>query len=148
MSNKNKNTKKATTTSEQDAVVATASTTEVTAVIEPVATVTEPVAEVTAPVAEVTAPVAEETASVAEVTAPVAAKTKDSLKIGKGKQLPEFLKFTHPDGRVLQFKIASKGLFSIQGRTYTPETLCKEGNEQALLDFANNHPRYFTEVFE
>ena len=77
-----------------------------------------------------------------------AVKPKDSVKIGKGKKLPEFLKFTHPDGRVLQFKIASKGVFIVNGGTYNPEDLCKEGNEKKLFDFATHNPRYFTEVFE
>lgn len=127
MSSKKNKTNKATTPSVKDEVVANDSSSELT---------------------EETAPVVNEAAPVVEATAPVALKPKDSVKIGKGKKLPEFLKFTHPDGRVLQFKVASKGIFSVNGGTYNPEELCKEGNEKKLLNFADNNPRYFKEVFE
>jgi len=129
MSSKKNNTKKATTTSVKDAVVANDSTAEVTEVTEPVAEVTEPVAEVTEPVVEETAP-------------------KSSLSIGRTEEESEFLKFEHPDKRILQFKVAKGSQIGVYGSIWTPERFLIEGNEGKLLDFANNHPRYFIEVFE
>jgi hypothetical protein len=145
MTSKKNNTKKATATSEKDVVVATTPTTEVAA---PVTDDTAPVADVTEPVVEETAPVADDSKPVVEETAPVVEAPKSSLKIGRKEEPTEFLKFEHPDKRILQFKVDKDAQIGVFGSIWTPARFLKEGNEAKLLEFVTNHPRYFKEVFE
>lgn len=71
-----------------------------------------------------------------------------SVSIGKTVGELKFIRFKHPDGRSLQWKLASHALVSCDGDRFTPEDLHADKTPDRLLAFEKAHPAYFEEIFE
>jgi hypothetical protein len=59
------------------------------------------------------------------------------------------LRFTHPDGRRLQWKLHKNGKVIVKtGREITPSSITTQEKVDALLSFVDSAPMYFQEIFE